>query len=77
MKTKVRLTLLLIASVLIGAAVWISRLNRAERVQEMTEAQEALRKAAQLLRPDTTTDLRFGRKASSTPAPSTPASAAP
>ncbi len=77
MKAKVRLTLLVIASVLIGVAVWVSRLNRAEREKRMTEAQESLRKTVEFLKPDTTSDLRFGRKASATPASSTPAPEVP
>ena len=77
MKAKVRLTLLVIAVVFIGAAVWVSRLTRTEREQQIGGTQEALRKAAQLLQPDTTSDLRFGRKAPSTPAPQAPASPVP
>ena len=72
MKTKVRLTLFIIATVLIGIAVWASRLDQAKREQRMSEAQKALRKTAEFLTPDTTTDLRFGKKAAATPAPATP-----
>lgn len=77
MKAQVRVTLLVIASVLIGIAVWASRLNRIERERRMSDAQKALSKAAEFLKPDTTSDLRFGRKASATPTPSTPAPAVP
>lgn len=71
MKAQVRLTLLIIATVLIGIAVWASRLNHAEREQRMGEAQKALRKTAEFLTPDTTSDLRFGKKAAATPTPAT------
>jgi hypothetical protein len=77
MRTKIGLTLLVIASVLIGAAVWISRLDRAERQRQFTETQNALRKTVEFLTPDTGSDLRFGKKGPATPPPSTPASAVP
>ena len=77
MKAQVRVTLLIIASVLIGIAVWVSRLNRMERERRMGDAQKALSKAAEFLKPDTASDLRFGRKASATPTPSTPAPTVP
>ena len=72
MKTKVRLTLLIIAVVLIGLSVWASRLDHPGRERRMSQAKKALRKTAEFLTPDTTTDLRFGKKAAATPAPATP-----
>jgi hypothetical protein len=76
-KAQVRVTLLIIASVLIGIAVWASRLNCIERERRMSDAQKALSKAAEFLKTDTTSDLHFGRKVFATPTPSTPTPALP
>jgi hypothetical protein len=76
-RTKIGLTLLVIVSVLIGAAIWISSLDRAERQRQLTQTQNALRKTVEFLKPDTASDIRFGKKVPTTPPPSTPASAAP
>ena len=69
MRAKVRLTLLIVTSVLTGIAVWVSHVNRTERKRRMSETREAVRKTVEFLKPDMTNDLRFGRKASSTPTP--------
>lgn len=58
------------------AAVWVSLRPRIEGKRQAIEMREALRKTAEFLKPDTTSDLRFGKKASgaaptATPAPAT------
>ena len=71
--------LLLIAAILIiCAAVWESLHQRRERQVHAVEFHEALRKTAEFLKPDTTSDLRFGKKASGVaPAPATPTPTTP
>ncbi len=65
---QLRLLLLLIAAAIITASVWALISNRAESLKHARETHDALRKTAEFLKPDTTSDLRFGKpKATPTP----------
>lgn len=74
---RLRLVLLLFVALITGAAVWSLLCTRAEN-QRADEVRSALRKATEFLKPDTTSDLRFGKPkpsgapASATPIPTTP-----
>ena len=69
---RLRLVLLLFVAFITGAAVWALLCTRAGN-QRADEIHSALRKSAEFLKPDTTSDLRFGNpKPSGTPAPATP-----
>ena len=73
---QLRWILLVAVVVVISAAVWVSLRPGIERKRQAIEMREALRKTAEFLKPDTTSDLRFGKKASgaspnATPAPAT------
>ena len=75
---QLRWILLLTAIVIICAAVWESLHQRRERQIHAVELHAALRKTAEFLKPDTTSDLRFGNKAYGVaPAPATPAPRTP
>ena len=74
---KVRLILAVLAILITIAAVRISQQSWAEK-QRAREAREALRKAAEFLKPDTASDLRFGKpKSSGSALPAAPTQAAP
>lgn len=74
---RLRLVLLLFVALITGAAVWALLRTRAEN-QRADEIHSALRKAADFLKPDTTSDLRFGKpKPSGAPQPVTPTPIAP
>jgi len=74
---KVRLILAVLAILITIAAVRISQQSWAEK-QRAREAREALRKAAEFLKPDTASDLRFGKpKPSGSALPAAPTQAAP
>ncbi len=74
---KLRL-LLIIAGVLIVAAAVTALVSSRASARRSGEAQAALRKAVEFLKPDTTSDLRFGRgKSSGVAQPTTPAPAKP
>ena len=69
---KLRWVLIVLVVVIIGAAVWSGLRSRAAQRQEQhaAETQAALRKTAEFLKPDTTSDIRFGKKAGGpTPVP--------
>ena len=68
---QLRLLLLLIAAAIIAASVRALLTYRAETLKHARETHDALRKTAEFLKPDTTSDLRFG-KAKATPTPTTP-----
>ena len=66
---RLRLVLLLFVALITGAAVWALLCTRAGN-QRADEIHSALRKAAEFLKPDTSSDLRFGsQKPSAPPAP--------
>lgn len=74
---KLRLVLAVLAILITIAAVRISQQSWAEK-QRAREAQDALRKAAEFLKPDTASDIRFGKpKPSGTTLPAVPAPIAP
>ena len=57
---KLRFILAVLAILITIAAVRVSQQSWAEK-QRAREAREALRKAAEFLKPDTASDLRFGK----------------
>jgi len=74
---KLRLVLLVIVALITSAAICVSLYTRAEK-KRASEAHSALRKSVEFLKPDTTSDLRFGKpKPSGTPVPATPTPTAP
>jgi hypothetical protein len=74
---KLRLVLLILVALITGAAVWVLLYTGAEK-KRGSEAHDSLRKAIEFLKPDTTSDIRFGKpKPSGTPAPATPTPTAP
>ena len=74
---KLRLVLAVLAILITIAAVRISQQSWAEK-QRAREAREALRKAAEFLKPDTASDIRFGKSKPSAAAPTvTPTPATP
>ena len=65
---QLRLLLLLIAVSIIAASVWALLAYRADSLRHTRETHDALRKTAEFLKPDTTSDIRFGKpKATPTP----------
>lgn len=68
---QLRLLLLLAAFAIIAASVWALVSYRTEQGNHARETHEALRKAVEFLKPDTTSDLRFS-KPPATPTPSAP-----
>lgn len=65
---QLRFVLLLVAVAIIAASVWALLSYRADSQKHARETQDALRKTAEFLKPDTTSDLRFGKpKAPPTP----------
>lgn len=68
---RLRFVLMLVAVAIIAASVWALLSYRAERQRHSREAHDALRKTAEFLKPDTTSDLRFG-KPQATPTPHAP-----
>ena len=68
---QLRLLLLLAAFAIIAASVWALVSYRAEQRKHTRETHEALRKTVEFLKPDTTSDLRFG-KPQATPTPNAP-----
>ena len=74
---KLRLVLLVLVALITSAAVWVSLHTGVEK-KRASEAHNALRKAVEFLKPDTTSDIRFGKpKPSGTPTPATPTPTAP
>ena len=74
---RLRLVFLLFVALITGAAVWSLLCTRAEN-RRADEVHSALRKAAEFLKPDTTSDLRFGKpKPSGAPQPATTTPTAP
>ena len=74
---KLRLVLMLIVALITSAAICVSLYTRAEK-QRASDARSALRKSVEFLKPDTTSDIRFGNpKTSGTPVPATPTPTAP
>ena len=65
---QLRLLLLLIAAAIIAASVWALLGYRADSLKHARETHDALRKTAEFLKPDTTSDIRFG-KPQATPTP--------
>ena len=65
---QLRLLLLLMAAAIIAASVWALLSYRADSLKRARETHDALRKTAEFLKPDTTSDLRFG-KPRATPTP--------
>ena len=65
---QLRLLLLLIAAGMIAASVWALLAYRADSLKHAHETHDALRKTAEFLKPDTTSDIRFG-KPQATPTP--------
>ena len=70
---KLRWALLFAVALIACATVWVLLRPRIERQRQSVEMREALRKTAEFLKPDTKSDLRFGKKASGTTPPATPA----
>ena len=65
---QLRFVLLLVAVAIIAASVWALLSYRTESLKHARETHDALRKTAEFLKPDTTSDLRFGKpKATPTP----------
>ena len=65
---QLRLLLLLIAVSIIAASVWALLAYRADSLKHSRETHDTLRKTVEFLKPDTTSDLRFGKpKATPTP----------
>ena len=65
---QLRFVLLLVAVAIIAASVWALLSYRADSLKHARESHDALRKTAEFLKPDTTSDLRFGKpKATPTP----------
>ena len=65
---QLRFVLLLVAVAIIAASVWALLSYRADSLKNARESHDALRKTAEFLKPDTTSDLRFGKpKATPTP----------
>ncbi len=74
---KLRLVLLILVVLITSAAVWVLLYTGAEK-KRATETLNALRKSVEFLKPDTTSDIRFGGpKRSGTSPPATPAPTAP
>ena len=69
---KLQWILLLSVALIICATVWVLLRPKIERQRQSVEMREALRKTAEFLKPDTTSDLRFGKKASGATPPATP-----
>ena len=68
---RLRFGFFLFLALITGAALWSLLRTRAEN-QRADEVHSALRKTTEFLKPDTTSDLRFGNpKPSGTPAPAT------
>ena len=65
---QLRLLLLLMAAAIIAASVWALLSYRADSLKHARETHDALRKTAEFLKPDTTSDIRFGRP-QATPTP--------
>ena len=65
---QLRLLLLLMAAAIIAASVWALLSYRADSLKHARETHDALRKTAEFLKPDTTSDIRFG-KPQATPTP--------
>jgi len=68
---QLRIVLLCIAAAIIAASVWALLSYRAESQKHACETQDALRKTAEFLKPDTKSDIRFGKQ-QATPTPTTP-----
>lgn len=66
----IRFFLALVVVALVAATVWALLAKRVDAQRHDGETQNALRRTAEFLKPDTTSDLRFGKKA--TPSPSNP-----
>ena len=74
---KLRLGLAVLVILITIAAVRVSLQARAER-QRADEARNALRKSVEFLKPDTASDIRFGKpKPSGTALPAVPTPTAP
>ena len=70
---KLRLVLIVLVIAIVCAAVWSGLRSRVEKQRQVVETREALRKTTEFLKPDTTSDIRFGKKAGGpTPAPTGP-----
>jgi hypothetical protein len=68
---QLRLVLLLVAIAIIAASVLALLSYRADSQRRAHETHYGLRKTAEFLKPDTTSDLRFG-KPKATPTPTAP-----
>ncbi len=65
---QLRFVLLLVAIAIIAASVWALLSYRADSQKHARETHDALRKTAEFLKPDSTSDIRFGKpKATPTP----------
>ena len=74
---RLRLVLFLFVALITSAAVWVLLCTHAGN-RRPGEIHSALRKAAEFLKPDTTSDLRFGKpKPSGAPQPATPTPTVP
>ena len=74
---KLRLVLLILVVLITSAAVCVLLYSGAEK-KRVSEAHNALRQAVEFLKPDTTSDIRFGKpKPSGTPPPATPTPTVP
>ncbi len=71
---KLRWVLIVLVVVIVSAAIWSGMRSRAAKHQQAVETQAALRKTAEFLTPDTTSDIRFGKKSG---APTPPAKSVP
>ena len=70
---KLRFVLIVLVIAIVCAAVWSGLRSRVEKQRKAVETREALRKTTEFLKPNTTSDIRFGKKASGpTPAPTGP-----
>ncbi|MEO8352769.1 MAG: hypothetical protein ABI680_13620 [Chthoniobacteraceae bacterium] len=68
---RLRIVFVIAVLAIIVATIWEIMSNREESRRRESETQSALRKTAEFLKPDTTSDLRFG-KPKSAPSPTTP-----
>lgn len=66
-----RVVLVVVVIVMIAVSVWVLIAKRVEARHRDAETQNALRKTAEFLKPDTNSDLRFG-KPKATPSPANP-----
>lgn len=68
---QLRFVLLFVAVAIVAASVWALLSYRADSQRRERDTHDALRTTAEFLKPDTTSDIRFG-KPQATPTPPAP-----